>query len=156
MVLEFDGVIYTFLVEVKTSRITHCNSSSVRKLFKKEADIARDDSGKPVVYDCGAMAYDCLNLVMAHVAYYRLQRKGGAILVNLIVLDDSMQLRLCNKMTPRQMQNARAAPRSGKSFKIHEKKAKADVKLSVCVSGGLGDMRRLLAINGSCGLLNIA
>jgi hypothetical protein len=156
LVLEFDGVIYTFLIEVKTSRMTHCNSSNVRSAFKKETDIAHDDSGQPAVYAAGAQVYDCLNLVMTRVDNYCLQRKEGAILVHLIVLDDSMQLRLCNKMTPRQMQNARAGPKNHKSWKIHEKKAKSDVQCSVCVSGGLGDMRRLLAINGPCGLLNLA
>jgi hypothetical protein len=155
MVLEFDGVRYEFVIEVKTSRISHRNSAQVRKQFKKETDIARDDSGEPVVYG-GAVAYDALNLTLCDVDYYRLQRKEGAILGNLIVLDDSMQLRLCNKMTPRQMQNARSENSRRKPFQIHDKKAKHTVHLSVCVSGGLGDMLRMLAMNGSCGLLNIA
>jgi hypothetical protein len=156
MVLEFDGVIYHFLIEVKTSRLTHRNSGRVGNKLKKEADIARDDSGEPVVYASGAVVCDCLNLVMKHIDYYHLQRQEGAILVNQVVLDDSMQLRVCNKMTPRQMQNTRSEHSRRKPFKIHEKKAKMDVGLSVCVSGGLGDLRRLLAINGSCELLNIA
>ena len=155
MVLEFDGVHYEFLIEVKTSRLTHRNSPKVRKQFRKETDIARDDSGEPVVYS-DKVAYDALNLALCDVDYYRLQRKEGAILVNLIVLDDSMQLRLCNKMTLRQMQNARSENSRRKPFQIHDKKAKHQVHLSVCVSGGLGDMLRLLAMNGSCGLLNIA
>ena len=53
MMLLIDGATYEFLIEVKTSRITHSNSSACPQMFKKEADIARDDSGKPVVYDCG-------------------------------------------------------------------------------------------------------
>ena len=61
MVLEFDGVRYEFLIEVKTSRLTHRNSLPVRKQFKKETDIARDDSGEPVVYG-SAVVYDALNL----------------------------------------------------------------------------------------------
>ena len=50
MVLEFDGATYDFLIEVKTSRITHRNSPQVPKMFRKETDIVYDDSGKPVLY----------------------------------------------------------------------------------------------------------
>ena len=67
-----------------------------------------------------------------------------------------MQLRLCSKMSKVQMQNARAGPRYRRPFKIHAKTKKTDEQFAVCVSGGLGDLRRLLAMHGSCGLLNIA
>ena len=54
------------------------------------------------------------------------------------------------------MVNAGAGPRWRKPFKIHEKTKKmADVDYAVCVSGGVGDLRRLLEMRGSCGLLNI-
>ena len=90
IVLKMEGVTYEFLIEVKTSRITHRNNTA-NKMSRKETDIARDDSGMPIVSAGGAMLHDCLNLVMEHVDYYRTQRTEGAILVNLIVFDDCMR-----------------------------------------------------------------
>ena len=100
--------------------------------------------------------YDSLNVVLKCVDYYRLQRNEGAILVNLIASDGTMQLRLCSKIPKLQMQNATSAASRRKLFLIHQKAAKIDTKHTVLVSGGLSDLRRLLAMNGSCGLLNIA
>jgi hypothetical protein len=97
MVLEIGGVRYEYLVEVKTSRITRANAV-VPAVFRKDPDVSRDESREPLVWSGNVAQYDCLNHLMSDVDYYRLQRKEGAILVNLIVHDGS---------TKRQMQNAR-------------------------------------------------
>ena len=119
------------------------------------ADIALDDSGTPIAWGGCKAVYECLCHVMVGINFYRLQRKEGAILVNLIVQEDCMQLRLCNKITPGQNQRAHSARSAHKPFKIRDKTQKTKVEVLSCVSGGVGDLRRLLAMRGSCGLLNI-
>ena len=158
MVLLINGVTHTYLIEVKTPHITQRMSSVCPDEFIKIADRQLDDSGTPIVWGANTApkeVYECLCHVLCGVDYYRLQRKEGAILVNLIVLDDSMELRIYTKMTPGQIRTARGASSSRRPFKMWDKTRKTDVTSHTCVSGGFGDLRRLLAMRGSCALLNI-
>jgi hypothetical protein len=157
MVLLINGVTHTYLIEVKTSHITQRHSSSCPENLKKVADRVLDDSGEPIFWGAKANkeVYDCLCHVLVGVDYYRLQRTENAILVNLLVQDDCIQLRLYTKMSPGQILSAHGATSMGHPFKMWAKKRKTAVSAHSCVSGGFGDLRRLLGHRGSCGLLNI-
>ena len=157
MVLVINGATHTYLIEVKTSHITQRPSSQCPEKFRKSADRVVDDSGTPIFWGDKPPqpVYECLCHVLCGVNYYRLQRQERAILVNLIVGDDDMQLRLYSKMAPGQLRSAHGVQSMGRPFKMRDKKSKPDVRSETCVSGGLGDLRRLLGHRGSCGLLNI-
>ena len=157
MVLLINGVTHTYLIEVKTSHITQRPSSLCPDELKKWADRVLDDSREPIFWGAKANkeVYECLCHVLIDVDYYRLQRKEGAILVNLIVQDDCIQLRLYTKMPPGQIRAAHGESSMGRPFKMWAKTGKTVVHSHTCVSGGFGNLRRLLGHRGSCGLLNI-